>query len=145
MHKVKINWFSLSSAFRISHYIVKTSDNRTFNVGTDSETSIDIGGFVREDIEYSATVTGVDIAGNIGEESDPVFFTLDSECLQYICLQINYYLYLIFCIQTITHCTKQLSLTKQDINLLLFCFDQNHLIIPSLLLSNLSWMMITVM
>ena len=30
--------------------------------------------FVMEDIEYSATVTGVDIAGNIGEESDPVFF-----------------------------------------------------------------------
>ena len=50
--------------------------------------------FVREDIEYSATVTGVDIAGNIGEESDPVFFTLDSEYFQYICLQINYYLYM---------------------------------------------------
>ena len=92
---MKINWFSLSGAFRISHYIVKTSDNRTFNVDTRSETSIDIGDFVREDIEYSATVTGVDIAGNIGEESDPVFFTLDSEYLQYICLQINYYLYLI--------------------------------------------------
>ena len=43
-----------------------------FHVSTDSETSIDIGDFVREDIEYSATVTGVDIAGNIGEESDPV-------------------------------------------------------------------------
>ena len=71
---MKINWVSLSGAFRISHYIVKTSDNRIFNVSTDSETSIDIGDFVREDIEYSATVTGVDIAGNIGEESDPVFF-----------------------------------------------------------------------
>ena len=86
--KVKIIWFPLSGAFRISHYIVKTSDNRNFNVSTDSETSIDIGDFVREDIEYSATVTGVDIAGNIGEESDPVFFTLDSEYFQYICLQI---------------------------------------------------------
>ena len=100
MRKVKINWFSLSGAFHISHYIIKTSDNRTFNVGTDSETSIDIADFVREDIEYSATVTGVDIAGNIGEESDPVFFTLDSEYFQYICLQINSYLYLIYCIQT---------------------------------------------
>ena len=93
-HQVKINWFPLSGAFRISHYIVKTSDNRIFNVNTDSETSIDIGDFVREDIEYSATVTGVDISGNIGEESDPVFFTLDSEYFQYICLQINYYLYM---------------------------------------------------
>ena len=45
--------------------------------------------FVREDIEYSATGTGVDIAGNIGEESDSVFFTLDSEYFQYICLQIK--------------------------------------------------------
>ena len=44
--------------------------------------------FVMEDIEYSATVTGVDIAGSIGEESDPVFFTLDSEYFQYICIQI---------------------------------------------------------
>ena len=85
-HKVKINWFSLSGAFHISHYIVKTSDNRIFNVSTD--TSIDIGDFEREDIEYNATVTGVDIAGNIVEESDPVFFTLDSEYFQYICLQI---------------------------------------------------------
>ena len=93
---MKINWFSLSGAFRISHYIVKTSDNRIFNVSTDSETSIDIGDFVREDIEYSATVTGVDIAGNIGEESDPAFFILDSEYFQFICMQINYYLYLIF-------------------------------------------------
>ena len=76
----------MSGAFHISHYIVKTSDNCNFNVGTDSETNIDIGGFVREDIEYSATVTSVDIAGNIGEESDPVFFTLDSEYFQYICL-----------------------------------------------------------
>ena len=76
---MKITWLPLSGAFRISHYIVKTSDNRNFNVNTDSETSIDIGDFVRKDIEYSATVTGVDIAGNIGEESDPVFFTLDSE------------------------------------------------------------------
>ena len=42
---------------------------------------------MREDIEYSATVTGVDIAGNIGEESDPVFFTLDSEYFAIICLQ----------------------------------------------------------
>ena len=87
-HKVKINWFSLSGAFRISHYIVKTSDNRIFNVSTDSDTSIDIGNFEREDIEYNATVTGVDIAGNIGEESDPVFFTLDSEYFQYIYLEI---------------------------------------------------------
>ena len=85
-HKVKINWFSLSGAFHISHYIVKTSDNRIFNVSTD--TSIDIGDFEREDIEYNATVTGVDVAGNIGEESDPVFFTLDSEYFQNICLQI---------------------------------------------------------
>ena len=84
--KVKINWFSLSGAFHISHYIVKISGNRSFNVSTDSETSIDIGDFVREDIEYSATVTGVDIAGNKGEESDPVFFILDSEYFQYICL-----------------------------------------------------------
>ena len=93
---MKITWFSLSGAFWISHYIVKTSDNRIFNVSTDSETSIDIGDFVREDIEYSATVTGVDIAGNIGEESDPVFFTLDSEYFQYICLLINYYLYILY-------------------------------------------------
>ena len=92
---MKITWIPLSGAFHISHYIVKTSDNRIFNVSTDSETSIDIGDFVREDIEYSATVTGVDIAGNIGEESDPVFFILDSEYLQYICLQINYCIYLI--------------------------------------------------
>ena len=39
-HKVKIIWFPLSGAFCISHYIVKTSDNRIFNVNTDSETSI---------------------------------------------------------------------------------------------------------
>ena len=85
-HKVKINWFSLSGAFHISHYIVKTSGNRIFNVSTD--TSIDIGDFEREDIEYNATITGVDIAGNIGEESDPVLFTLDSEYFQYIWFQI---------------------------------------------------------
>ena len=77
---MKINWFPLSGAFRISHYIVKTSDNRIFNVGTNSDTSIDIGDFAKEDIEHNATVTGVDIVGNIGEESDPVFFTLDSKC-----------------------------------------------------------------
>ena len=108
--KVKITWFSLSGAFRISHYIVKTSDNRNFNVSTDSETSIDIGDFVREDIEYSATVTGVDIASNIGEESDPVFFILDSEYFQYICLQINYYLHLI--LHTNNHCQYETTTYK---------------------------------
>ena len=67
-----------------------------------------------EDIEYSATVTGVDIAGNIGEESDPVFFILDSEYFQYICLQINYCIYLILHINnhsqyhTIIPCAKTL-------------------------------------
>ena len=138
---MKINWVSLSGAFRISHYIVKISDNRFFNVSTDSETSIDIGDFVREDIEYSATVTGVDIAGNIGEESDPVFFILDSEYFQYICLQINYCIYLIFHINnhsqyhTIAMCKKVI---------LIYCF-QNHLIMLILLLSNLSWMMLTFM
>ena len=81
---MKINWFPLSGAFHISHYIVKSSDNRTFNVGPDGKTNIDIADFVREDIEYNATVTGVDIAGNIGEESDPVFFTLDSEYSIYL-------------------------------------------------------------
>ena len=74
-HRVKIDWLSLSGAFRISYYIVKTSDNRTFNV---NETSINID-FIIGDSEYTVTVTGVDITGNIGEESDPVFFTLDSE------------------------------------------------------------------
>ena len=104
----------MSGAFRISHYIVKTSDNRIFNVSTDSETSIDIGDFVSENIEYSATVTGVDIAGNIGEESDPVFFTLDSEYFQYICLQINYCIYLILHVnnhsqyQTTAMCKKMI-------------------------------------
>ena len=88
---MKINWVSLSGAFHISHYIVKTSYNR-----------IDIGDFVREDIKYNATVTGVDIADNIGEESVPVFFTLDSEYLQYICLKINYCIYLIYCIQSLS-------------------------------------------
>ena len=107
---MKITWFSLSGAFRISHYIVKTSDNRNFNVSTDSETSIDIGDFVREDVEYSATVTGVDIAGNIGEESDPVFFILDSEYFQYICLQINYYLHLI--LHTNNHCQYETTTYK---------------------------------
>ena len=72
---VKIKWSSLSGAFRISYYIVKTSDNRTFNV---NETSINID-FIIGDNEYAVTVTGVDITGNIGEESDPVFFILDSE------------------------------------------------------------------
>ena len=138
---MKITWLPLTGAFLISHYIVKTSDNRNFNVNTDSETSIDIGDFVREDIEYSATVTGVDIAGNIGEEGDPVFFTLDSEYFQYICLLINYYLYLILHInnhsqyQTTDMCKKVI---------LIYCF-QNHLIILILLLSNLSWMMLTFM
>ena len=41
-HEVKITWFPLNGAFCISHYIIKTSDNRIFNVSTDSETSIDI-------------------------------------------------------------------------------------------------------
>ena len=135
---MKINWISLSGAFRISHYIVKTSDNRTFNVGADGKTNIDIGDFVREDIEYSATVTGVDIAGNIGEESDPVFFKLDSEYLLLIYFPENILL-LIFCIQKLL-----LVHIKQDIKLL-FYFDQSHLIILGLLLSDLFCMMLTFM
>ena len=134
-HKVKINWLPLNGAFRISHYIVKTSDNRIFNVSTDSD-SIDIGDFVREDIEYSATVTGVDIAGNIGEESDPVFFILDSEYFQYTCIQTNYYLHLIL------HTNNQSNNCHMQSNILSYCF-QNHLTVPSLLLSNMSWMMVT--
>ena len=118
---MKITWFPLSGAFRISHYIVKTSDNRIFNVSTDSETSIDIGDFVREDIEYSATVTGVDIAGNIGDESDAVFFILDSEYLQYICLQINYCIYLI--LYTNNHCQYQTTAAYKTGITLLLCFD----------------------
>ena len=133
---MKITWFPLSATFRISHYIVKTSDNRIFNVSTDSETSIDIGDFVREDIEYSATVTGVDIAGNIGEESDPVFFILDSEYFQYTCIQTNYYLHLIL------HTNNQSNNCHMQNNILSYCF-QNHLTILSLLLSNMSWMMVT--
>ena len=76
---VAITWKSLSSTFRILYYIVNTSDNRTkkqigtktcvemkFNVGTQ---------------EHYVTVTGVDFAEKVGEESDRYYFILDSELM----------------------------------------------------------------
>lgn len=88
---VTITWKSLSSTFRILYYIVSTSDNRYIKVNG-TKTCVEMKFNVSTQKQY-VTVTGVDYAENVGEESDRYYFILDSELM--------HGRYLLYC--TITH------------------------------------------